>query len=214
MNIPYYTNESTGFAMISGVALIQSYSGSTGIVYNNVTGGWGQVYGIYWNTGNISIGLAAHTTGMKIPPTPTGVIYYPKTAPLSSGINLYFFITALSGVNNQNTLSTTGAGTYRYLLTGTDSLTGLNCEYYSTGSVIYNGPSGVFRPSGYLLHKESFAILPNYAIPSALTSTDIYDYSLTPFIGGIYPAMLSDNIININLEITWSGDCGDAGNCS
>lgn len=210
MNIPYYLNEKTGLAMVSGSALNFNYTGSYKKIIGDVSGGWGQVYGIFWDSGNnASVGFSLHTTGIKTPPSPTGTIYYPRPDPFGSEVKLYFFITAMSGINNGTELTTTGAGVYRYLLTGT-GVSGLNCEYYSAGKVLYNGPSGVFRPSGRLLHKESYAILPNYAVPAWQAARNVsgYDYSYSPFVGGIYPSMLNDNIIDIDLEITWSGDCG------
>lgn len=280
--------------MVSGTGLNRDYIGSyekiTGVdITADVTGGWGQVYGIFWNTGeNPSIGLSLHTTGIKTPPSPTGTIYYPKPAPLGSEVKLYFFITAINGIGDiisrsatatatitgdiisgvtvndsgmgyysaptveatggggsgaaltaqisggsvtgvlvinpgsgytsqpgiqfsvppiMYELTTTETGTHRYLLTGT-GVSGLNCEYYSAGKVLYNGPSGVLRPSGHLLHKESYSILPNYALPALEAGLEDYTYSSAPFVGGIYPSMLNDNLIDIDLEITWSGDCG------
>ena len=190
----YYYNETTGIAMISGVALggVQ-YTGSTGILSINGQNytGRGQVYGILWDTGNISFGLAPHTTGIKINPSATGKIFYPKPDiwATGSGIILKFEVNIWSGLG--------------IVLSGIDSrLSGIN-----------SGLSGDFLPSGYLLHKESYKLLPNYAFPSSNVYTGDYVYPSSSLVGGIYPSLLQDNIININLEMTWSGDCGTASNC-
>ena len=179
--------------MISGVALggVQ-YTGSTGILSINGQNytGRGQVYGILWDTGNISFGLAPHTTGIKINPDATGKIFYPKPDiwATGSGILLKFEINIFTG----NGFSLSG-----------NQITGIN-----SGIV-----SGWVLPSGYLLHKESYKLLPNYAFPSSNVYTGDYAYPSSSLVGGIYPSLLQDNIININLEMTWSGDCGTASNC-
>ena len=74
--------------------------------------------------------------------------------------------------------------------------------------------SGYILPSGYFIHQESFVLLPNYANPTSQIYQSLgTPYSYTPAAGGFYPSMLNDNIVNINLEITWSGASGDALNC-
>jgi len=197
-----YYNETTGITM-AGVSLIPSISGTTGIVTINGSPytGYGEVYGIYWNkSANPTFGLAPHTTGIKTSPGTTGKIFYPRPDPLGtgSGIQLKFQVTIWSGVG--------------IVLSGSDSrLSGIN-----------SGLSGNWLPSGYLLHKESYKLLPNYAFPTGgVYRVDIdndntptaYDYSSAPLVGGFYPSMLNDNIISLSLEITWSGSSGDALNC-
>jgi len=197
MAFPNYLNELTGFSMSSGVALSSLIPGSTGLFTGtNGTGytGFGQVYGIYWNQPeNPSFGLAAHSSGIRTSPGVTGKIFYPRPDALGtgSGIQLKFLITAFSGTVGANSVFLTG-----------NQLTGIN-----SGIV-----SGHVLPSGIFLHKESYKLLPNFAFPSSdAIKNDTYLYSVSN--GGAYPSMLQDNIININLEITWSGASGDALNC-
>jgi hypothetical protein len=208
----YYTGE-TGVVLPNGVfsttpeGQINPFTGANGTVFS---GGWGEVYGLYFNySGNPSFGLSQHTTGTAYSaqpaPFPTGNIYYPS-AYFGSGINLYFYIKAISG-------SSIGviSGNH-YLITGT-GVNGLNCEYFSNGTVKYNGPSGYLRPSGLLMHQDSLQLLPNYAYPTSAvyTGNPIYPYKNC---GGIYPSLLRDNIVTFNLQITWSAPCGDADGCN
>jgi len=64
------------------------------------------------------------------------------------------------------------------------------------------------QPSGYLLHQESYKLLPNYAIPN---SQDFPQYS--PQRGGSYPSASKNNVLNVYLNIIWNADCGDSKNC-
>lgn len=63
-------------------------------------------------------------------------------------------------------------------------------------------------PSGVLLHKEAYKLLPNYAYPTSKISPK-YETSQ----GGYYPSMPKNNGFNIYLDIIWSADCGGAQNC-
>ena len=87
------------------------------------------------------------------------------------------------------------------LLTGGAALAALN-----------NGTaSGELMPTGILMHREIHRFLPNYAFPSPEVITGQHRYSVVR--GGTYPDMLQDNILSINLQMTWSADSGDAINC-
>lgn len=195
-----YYLEKSGFSM-PGIALSGNITGSTGVLTDplgNKYTGYGEVYGVYLDTGaHPSYGLLSHYTGGNSYNSGSQ-LYYPKADPLGTGIKLYFKILALTGSFG--------------LITGDDArITGLNCEYITTGGTTYSGPSGFLRPSGHLLHKESYKLLPNYAWQNSDISTGDPNYLVNA--GGIYPSMLQDNIVNINLQITWSGATGDAVNC-
>jgi len=64
-------------------------------------------------------------------------------------------------------------------------------------------------PSGVLLHKEAYKLLPNYAYPNYQT---IPKYSVQA--GGSYPSLPQSNVFNIYLNITWSAEAGTAINCN
>jgi len=84
----YYNNEPSGISF-SGVILDPLASGSidTGRFIN----GYGQVYGIYWNTGaNVSYGLAKHTLTQNSAPTISGDIYWTAPSPFGNKIQLGF----------------------------------------------------------------------------------------------------------------------------
>jgi hypothetical protein len=94
----YYTNEPSGISC-TGVPLDPNASGSlnTGIYPY----GYGQVYGIYWNTGvNTSYGLASHNLNNLIPPVDSGSIYWSQVPPLGQEVQLKF-----SGLNYFDQLS-------------------------------------------------------------------------------------------------------------
>lgn len=181
--------------MTAGSGLSALVSGTTGVYLLSgvpYTGN-GAVYGIYFKSGNVSFGLVPHTSGGQQPGTG---LYYPAPLPFGSGVQLFFKINVLSGNG--------------ILLTGeAPALTGLNSEWYA--GTAYAGPSGFLRPSGYLLHKESYKLLPNYGRATKDVYTGDPTYSI--YRGGVYPEMLQDNSISINLQITWSGESGDAQNC-
>jgi len=93
-----YYNESSGISC-PGVPLDPNASGSlnTGIYPN----GYGQVYGIYWNTGlNRSYAVAPHNLDNLTPPEDSGSVYWSKAPPLGQEVQLKF-----SGLNYFDQLS-------------------------------------------------------------------------------------------------------------
>ena len=65
-----------------------------------------------------------------------------------------------------------------------------------------------YAPSGVFLHKESYKLLPNYALP---THTEFPTYKVER--GGSYPSASINNVFNVYLNIIWSADCGGAKDC-
>lgn len=62
-------------------------------------------------------------------------------------------------------------------------------------------------PSGILLHKEAYKLLPNYGIPNADFAPN-YEVER----GGVYPSMSKNNVLNLYLNIIWSAEKGDSVN--
>jgi hypothetical protein len=188
-----YYQEVSGI-LAEGQTLNQAISGDT-IERDGIGTGYGAVYGIYKDGEFLSYAAAPHTREINTPPGYSGVVYYPN-AFTGSSVGLHFKILKLSGDG------------FYYSDTGASPLLEIN-------DAGYNGPSGYMKPSGYLLHREAYKLLPNYANISAdfATGTEEGGESHSIVRGGIYPSMLYDNIITINLEIRWSGASGDAENC-
>jgi len=184
--------------------------GQTGSLPSLTNSGVGEIYGIFISTGFPSIGLIPHIpSGVK--PSVSANVYYPQVPPFETGaVALYFFIMGITGLPSW--LAPGGYADLTHpLLSGTGN-TSLNCEVLTNGQVKYAGTSGYLRPSGYLLHKEVYALLPNYALPDiGITGATGVNYPTS--VGGVYPAMLQDNILSINVEMTWWADSGDAINC-
>lgn len=109
---------------------------------------------------------------------------------LSGLVNLYFKINVFSGFNGGKVLSGSQLD---------------NINYYKT--------SGYALPSGILMHKESYKLLPNYGNLTSDVLSEDGGLAYQIYRGGIYPSMLQDNLIEIYLQMTWSGASGDAENC-
>ena len=224
----YYGGE-TGITQPAGSGLGgAAYLGSTGIWIESPSlirhTGHGQISGIYWNKSlNQSVGVISHSINKKTS-SPTEPLFFPRTSPFDftgnrppwfhpigivptgavplgfspTGVQVYFYISFFSGTLGATTIKASGNDLF---ITGTG---GIN-DYVS-------GASGFARPTGYLMHSETFDLLPNYAYPSIAAKTGAsYQYSINA--GGIYPSMLLDNTLSINMEMTWSGACGDAMCC-
>ena len=178
-------------------------SGDTGTITGSInSSGYGEIYGIFINSGNISYGITPHNIAVRTPPTPTGTIYYNEISQFGgSGIHLRFVITAFSGFGG-GVVYTGGYDGTNFI--GDPFITGLNWSGF-------NGLAHPAIPSGAIVHIESHQLLPNYAIPNTGAITGAYPYQIQR--GGIYPSMLRDNILSINLQITWSASSGDAINC-
>lgn len=201
-----YTLE-TGILMTGTLGSVNpSVSGNTSpLVVNGkfASSGYGEVYGFFFDASHISFGLSPHNRSVTAPPSPTGTVYYPSLPDFGgSGIQLRFLITAYSGYGEG--VYQTGGMTDAGVFVGSPFLIGLNGSGYS-------GLNNSAMPSGYLLHFESRQLLPDYAFATSDALTGAHPYFIQA--GGIYPSMLRDNILSINLQMTWSGSCGDAINC-
>jgi hypothetical protein len=84
----FYNNEIYGIPF-SGVLLDPNIDGSfdTGLYPD----GYGEVYGIYWNSGiNQSFGLAKHTIDNLVAPTESGNIFWPAPIPFGQKVQFGF----------------------------------------------------------------------------------------------------------------------------
>jgi hypothetical protein len=84
----YYNNELSGISF-SGVPLNPNSSGS--LDTGNFSDGYGQVYGIYWNTGaNPSFGLTPHSLTDNSAPSESGSLYWTSPLPFGQEVQLKF----------------------------------------------------------------------------------------------------------------------------
>lgn len=84
----YYNNELSGISF-SGVPLNPNSSGS--LDTGNFPDGYGQVYGIYWNTGaNPSFGLTPHSLTNNSVPSESGSLYWTSPLPFGQEVQLKF----------------------------------------------------------------------------------------------------------------------------
>ena len=82
----YYNNELSGISF-SGVPLNSNSSGS--LDTGNFQDGYGQVYGIYWNTGaNPSFGLTPHSLTNNSVPSESGSLYWTSPLPFGQEVQL------------------------------------------------------------------------------------------------------------------------------
>lgn len=197
MPIPY--KKETG--ILAAGPINTFISGSTGTLTTPFSSsGYGEIVGLFFNSGSGYYGLAPHSPTHLTSPGSTGTIYY-NTLPQfgGSGVQLKFVITAFSG-DSVYTGDMDDNGSFY----GDSFIVGLNNSGYS----------GLYHPaipSGYLMHKETSYLLPNYGVATTGVFTGVNAYSIQA--GGIYPSMLRDNILSINIQMTWSGSCGDAVDC-
>lgn len=197
-----------------GSVYTNNLTGITGILSNYQNTGVGQMFTGVPGGSYIPVYLQLKADTIPYGPSPTYWFVYKVTNMFikksdidASSVN--FSNPLYIRFSGQSTIGYSDMVRPVYLRTGDNNATPTGWYYSAIISGKSFSTSSYFvRPSGYVIHDESYRLLPLHKYP-----TEDPNVASPVQVGGQYPATSFDNGMEIALELLWSADCGDAVGC-